>query len=86
MEINNEEYQVWLNNLDLKTLENLLNLFDESESKMNNIMTIDSEKTLYLTKGYLTCISDYKKNINSIITIKKIGIVNFLNEYNNNNN
>lgn len=81
---NNEEYQAWINNLDLRTLESLLNLFDESEDKMNNIMTIDSEKTLFLTKGYLTCISDYKKNINSLIQIKKIGIVNYFNEFNNN--
>lgn len=81
---NNEEYQAWINNLDLRTLESLLNLFDESEDKMNNIMTIDSEKTLFLTKGYLTCISDYKKNINSLIQIKKIGIINYFNEFNNN--
>jgi hypothetical protein len=39
MEINNEEYQAWLNNLDLSTLENLLNIFDETENKMNNIMS-----------------------------------------------
>ena len=75
-----DDFKYFIVSLDIVTLKMVLESLEPIDKNLNNINNIDSEVTLWKTKGYLSCLQDIRKNIELWIEAKEVGVEQYFQE------